>query len=484
MIVVDEVHHAAAKSYTAVLDYFKPKFLLGITATPQRMDGQDIYALCDGNVAYQLHFVEAISRGWLSPFHYYGIYDETDYNQITWLGARYDEKELLHAQLQEDRAAIILRGWERYRQTRTLGFCSSISQANFLSNYFKGQGFRALSLHSRTTEMTRAEAIAALTEGELEIIFTVDLFNEGVDIPSVDTLLFVRPTESLTVFTQQVGRGLRLAEGKSHCVIIDLIGNYRNAEQKLSLIRQDFGSPTNERQSVAETASLQLPAECVIDLEIGIINWLESLLVRKHPRKEKLLSAYGELKRELGRRPSYLELHLHGLAPSNEYQKEFKSYPGFLLWAGELSDEESQAYMQAESWLKEIESTRMTKSYKMVLLFTMLERGGKHWSDPITSLEAAPLFYSYIMGKEYRRKIDFSGKETGGLAAEYNENKMAALIEKMPMKKWSGSSKELVTYANGTIILNREAVTDSSIVYEWTREICLYRLQTYFERKA
>nr|WP_326099512.1 DEAD/DEAH box helicase [Paenibacillus pabuli] len=236
LIVVDEFHHAAAKTYMSVIEHFQPKFLLGITATPDRLDGKDVYALCDGNVAYQMHFIEAIRRGWLAPFQYYGVFDDTDYSQIRWIGTKYDEEQLMAVQLQEEHVETIYAAWVRHKQTRTISFCSSIRQADYLAAYLRSQGVKVLSLHSRTTEMSREEAIRQLDAGELEVVLTVDLFNEGTDIPRVDTLLFVRPTESLTVFTQQVGRGLRLAEGKSHCVIIDLIGNYRNADVKLSLL--------------------------------------------------------------------------------------------------------------------------------------------------------------------------------------------------------------------------------------------------------
>lgn len=250
LIVVDEFHHAAAKSYQSVLLYFQPRFLLGITATPDRMDGKDVFAICDGNVAYQLHFIEAIQKGWLCPFHYYGVYDATDYSQLTWLGTKYDESELLEVQLREEVAANIYEAWMRHKQTRTIAFCSSIMQANFLSDYFSGQGVASLSLHSDTRSMTRQEAILRLEQGELQVIFTVDLFNEGVDIPSVDTLLFVRPTQSLTIFTQQVGRGLRLHDSKQACTIIDLIGNYRNADIKLSLFDMGAGEEALAKESV------------------------------------------------------------------------------------------------------------------------------------------------------------------------------------------------------------------------------------------
>jgi superfamily II DNA or RNA helicase/HKD family nuclease len=235
LIIVDEFHHAAADSYQRVLEYFKPKFLLGITATPDRNDNKDVYAICDGNVAFRLDFLDAIERKWLSPFKYFGVYDDTDYSQITWLGYRYDEEELLQVQLREEMAEKILNVWREKKQTRTIGFCSSIRQADFLSDFFNRKGYKTVSLHSKQVEVGRQSAIKKLEAGELDVIFTVNLFNEGVDIPSVDTLLFVRPTESLTVFTQQIGRGLRLYPGKEHCVIIDLIGNYRNADIKLSL---------------------------------------------------------------------------------------------------------------------------------------------------------------------------------------------------------------------------------------------------------
>jgi superfamily II DNA or RNA helicase/HKD family nuclease len=319
LIVVDEFHHAAAQSYQHVIDYFKRKFLLGITATPDRMDGKDVYAICDGNVAYQIHFIEAIQKQWLAPFHYYGVYDDTDYSQITWLGTKYDEEELLAVQLTEEILGKVYEAWIEHKQTRTISFCSSIRQANTLTNYFKTKGVRAVSLNSKTVDISRGDAIQQLNDGQLDIIFTVDLFNEGVDIPSVDTLLFVRPTESLTVFIQQVGRGLRLHNAKSHCVIIDLISNYRNADVKMQMFNTE---PAKEKGRMDVIPSV--PTGCSIDFDIQDIDLLKELQAKKQPRKEKLLTAYLELKRELGRRPTYLEIHLQGNAPSQEYKQEFK----------------------------------------------------------------------------------------------------------------------------------------------------------------
>ena len=378
LIIIDEFHHAAATTYQRVLDYFKPQFLLGITATPDRNDNKDVYAICNGNVAYRIDFLEAIQRQWLAPFKYVGVYDDTDYSQLTWLGTRYAEEDLLKVQLREEMAENILAAWKEHKQTRTLVFCSSIRQAVFLSGYFNKQGYKTVSLHSKQVDISRTKAISMLEKGELDAIFTVDLFNEGVDIPAVDTLLFVRPTESLTVFTQQVGRGLRLHPDKEACVIIDLIGNYRNADIKLSVF--DTNHEDKKKNVIIEPAVPQL---CSFDLDVQVINLLEEMARKKHPRRQKLYDDYFSLKQELGRRPSYLELHLKGGSESSFYKQEFKSYVGFLLWANELSEREQEVFRRYEPWIVEVEKTVMTKSYKMVVLKVMLDRGVDMWFQPI-----------------------------------------------------------------------------------------------------
>jgi len=480
LIIVDEFHHAAAASYQSLISYFTPRFLLGITATPDRMDGKDVYALCDGNIAYQIHFIEAIRRGWLSPFRYFGVYDETDYTKIRWLGTRYDEEQLAAVQLREQYAAKIYEAWTRHRQTRTIGFCSSIRQADFLTEHFRRQGATAVSLHSGTVGITRQEAIRKLSAGELDVIFTVDLFNEGVDIPAVDTLLFVRPTESLTVFTQQVGRGLRVADGKTHCTIIDLIGNYRNADVKLRLFTD---RKEEKRFTKTENLIAAIPDNCSIQLETKVINLLDELGRKKLPQRERLLQAYLDLKNELGRIPTYLELHLQGRANSLEYRSAFGSYVGFLNWAGQLSEEESEIFYRYEPWLRDVEKTVMTKSYKMVVLLYMLERGEDRWTDPVTPEEAAPFFHRYLTEKEYRKRIDFSDKETIRLW-KYDEKRVSRLIARMPMTKWSSDKGSMTTFENNVFALKIAPSADEKrILYKWTKEICLYRLHWHFERK-
>ncbi|SCL85916.1 Uncharacterized protein BCRIVMBC120_00890 [Bacillus wiedmannii] len=478
LIIVDEFHHAAANSYQRVLDYFDPNFLLGITATPDRNDFRDIYSICDGNVAYRIDFMEAIQRGWLSPFHYYGVHDDTDYSQIRWIGNKYDREELTQIQLREELALNILEAWKKYKKTRTIVFCSSIRQAVFLSTYFNENGYSTISLHSETKHISREHAINQLDNNELDAIFTVDLFNEGVDIPSVDTLLFVRPTESLTIFTQQIGRGLRLHEHKEYCVVIDLIANYRNADIKMQMLRVDDGkTKRNGTQKI-------LPAGCTVEFELEAKQLLDELLKKKMPRKEKLQQGYQTVKIDLGRRPTYLELHKLGTEESKEYRQEFKSYVGFLAWNDELTELEKTVFLHCEAWLQEVETTGMAKSYKMLLLLAMLQRGKEEWYHPISPEEVAPFFHQFLMEKEYRKRIDFSDKQAKRMW-EYDEEKISKLIATMPMTKWSGSSKGLLSFDENFFSLNMDVrKEDEEILFKWTKEICEYRLHTYFGRRT
>lgn len=472
LIVIDEFHHAAAPTYNRLIEYFEPAFLLGITATPDRLDNKDVYAICDGNVAIEVHFLDAIAHKWLSPFHYYGIRDEIDYGQIRWLGTQYDEEQLTAAQLQEDVVKKIFDNWLKHKQTRTIGFCSSVKQATYLTNYFAKQGVKAEVLTGGNTRGERKTIREQLIHGEIDIIFTVDLFNEGVDIPTVDTLLFVRPTESLAIFTQQIGRGLRLAEGKSHCTIIDCIGNYRNADRKLRLF---YPQLLPNKKFVPEHTHMIPGTDCVVNIDLDVIDLLKEIIKKNSSYKEQILDAYMNVKTELGRRPSYLEMYLQSGFYDINIAREFGSYVGMLKEADELTPEELTAFEKHEQLLVEIEKTAMTKSYKMVILKGMLERGAANWYKAITAPELAPSFTKYLANPT-RNRIDTINPAV---------KKVISLIEKMPMTKWSGSSKGLLYFEDGTFGFNVEIEPDmQEMIYEWVKEICEFRLNRYFARKA
>ncbi len=479
LIVVDEFHHAAAPTYERLLNHFEPQFLLGITATPDRMDNKDVYALCDGNVAISIHFLEAIERSWLAPFTYYGVYDDTDYAAIPWRGTHYDEQELLQLQLREGFAQKIFEEWDRYKQTRTLVFCSSVKQAIYMNNFFRSQGVKSIALHGQSHPQERKTARTLLDSGEITLIFTVDLFNEGVDIPKVDTLVFIRPTESLAVYTQQIGRGLRIAEGKSHCVIIDFIGNYRNADLKLAVFNKE------EKKSGHQAIEPLVPASCEFNLDVHVIDLLKEMRKKRAPRKEAVVNAYHELKKELGRRPTYLEFHLRANIDANIVKQEFGSYFGVLAYGKELTENEQDVWLKYQVWFIEVEKTGMNKSYKMVVLNYLLSKGVPSWLEPVTPEEVAPYFHRYLTEKDYRMNIDLNDVQ-GKKLRLFDEKRMASLIANMPMTKWSGSAKnELVSFQQNhfkvELDLSRE---EHEVVYHWTKEIVDYRLHAYFERKS
>ena len=221
-IVIDEFHHAVNDQYQRIVNYFKPQFLLGLTATPERMDGRNIYEICDYNVPYEISLKEAINKGMLVPFHYYGIFDDTDYSKLHIVRGRYDEKELNETYIGNvHRYELIYKYYCKYGSRQALGFCCSKEHAREMAREFSSRGIPSVAVFSDASgEYTekRNVAIQKLKNGEIRAIFSVDMFNEGVDITSVDMVMFLRPTESPIVFLQQLGRGLRKCRGK------DLLG--------------------------------------------------------------------------------------------------------------------------------------------------------------------------------------------------------------------------------------------------------------------
>ncbi len=264
-IIIDEFHHVGAKSYKSLVNYFKPKFFLGLTATPNRTDNIDILQYCGNNLIYKKDLIDGIKLKLLSNFNYKGIIDKyVDYTKITWRGKKFDEAQLEKSLNKTKRAEYIYNNWVKYKQSRTLGFCASINHCNFMEDYFKSKGAKVVSVHSKS-DTNRGEAIRQLSEKKIDIIFSVDLFNEGVDIPTVDTIMMLRPTESKILFIQQFGRGLRRAdaEGKKFVNIIDFIGNHKTFLEKPAALF-DFDLNSKEIGSFLQKykdQSLNLPDE-------------------------------------------------------------------------------------------------------------------------------------------------------------------------------------------------------------------------------
>lgn len=236
-IIIDESHHTAAASYKKVAEYFEPDFFLGLTATPARMDGENILLYYGNNLVFEMNQSDAIKQGYLANLRYLGLLDNVDYSNIYYNGFRYDVNDLNKLLMIEKRDTAILEKFAELAATKkTIGFCVSIEHADWCAQKFREAGYDAVAIHSkiedRNTEgayQSASDIIVAFDQGKHQIVFVVDMLNEGIDIPDVECLLMLRPTESNTILTQQIGRGLRLASGKEEVLVLDFIGNYRTA---------------------------------------------------------------------------------------------------------------------------------------------------------------------------------------------------------------------------------------------------------------
>lgn len=270
-IIVDEFHHAAASSYQGLLQHYKPQILLGLTATPERLDGKNILEYFDERIASEMRLAEAIDRKLLSPFLYFGISDSVDYSHLSWKG-KYEISELENIYTADTkRASLVLNTVYRYvkdiNDVHGLGFCVSISHANFMADYFNEHGVPSIALSSKSVDDIRDDAKKDLVDRKINFIFVVDLYNEGVDIPEVNTILFLRPTESSTVFLQQLGRGLRLHPNKECLTVLDFIGQAHKKYNFESKFRAMIGPNRKSVRGIIDEGFTSLPRGCYIQLE-------------------------------------------------------------------------------------------------------------------------------------------------------------------------------------------------------------------------
>lgn len=271
-IVVDEFHHAAAKSYQKVLEFYEPKILLGLTATPERMDGKDILSYFNNRIAAEIRLTDALNQKLLSPFQYFCITDSIDLSPLTWRGNGYDLRELENVYSSDKiRASQVLKSVKKYvtdmNEVKGLGFCAGVEHAKFMARMFNKWNVPSIALHGKSDAETRESAKAKLLQGDIKFIFVVDIYNEGVDIPAVNTTLFLRPTESITVFLQQLGRGLRLSEGKECLTVLDFIGQAHQNYSFEDKFRALIGKTKHSVKYYIENGFANLPRGSFIELE-------------------------------------------------------------------------------------------------------------------------------------------------------------------------------------------------------------------------
>ena len=489
-IVIDEFHHAVNDQYQRIVNYFKPQFLLGLTATPERMDGRNIYEICDYNVPYEISLKEAINKGMLVPFHYYGIFDDTDYSRLHIVRGRYDEKELNETYIGNvHRYELIYKYYCKYGSRQALGFCCSKEHAREMAREFSSRGIPSVAVFSDASgEYTekRNVAIQKLKNGEIRAIFSVDMFNEGVDITSVDMVMFLRPTESPIVFLQQLGRGLRKCRGKEFLTVLDFIGNYEKAGRVRFLLE---GKSDMYREGCHLSDTLRFPDDCMVDFDLKLID-LFAEMDRKHLKlKDQVINEYFRVKDLLGKRPTRLDLftymddNIYETAITHSKDNPFKRYLEFLNDLGELSQIEVEFYKGiGREFISLLENTNMSKVYKMPVLMAFYNN-----SDVLMEVSEKQLLSSW-------KEFFSTGTNWKDLDKNMTLQKYKDISDKDHLKKILAMPVHFLLESGKGFFVKNDDVTlglreelrpliDNPVMIRQMKDVIDYRTMDYYQRR-
>ena len=327
-LVIDEFHHGATEHYQNVIDYFDPEFMLGMTATPERTDRRSILALVGNNLIYEVTAGEAIQRGFLAPFRYHVLRDDVDYTNIKHNGIRYDVRDLNRSLTIFARDAAII---EKYRamtgEAKAIAFCVSIEHAERAAEHFRAAGIPSEAIHSKLADEELERRVGAFRRNDFKVAFVRDLFNEGVDIPDVRVLLFMRPTESKMIFTQQLGRGLRLFPGKSGVDVLDFIGNYVNAGRVVEYLASVGGGLTVG--AGYEKPLFSYDNGCEVHFEQAALDVI-SVATIDAPDENSLIAEFFQIYGRLMRTPTLNEVQCGGRYAIRHYVARFGTWTRFL----------------------------------------------------------------------------------------------------------------------------------------------------------
>ena len=445
-IVIDECHHLTASSYRGILKYFNPKILLGLTATPERMDGGDIKEDFHGRIAAEIRLPEALNAKLLSPFQYFGISDSIDISQVQWQKGKYVPSELSKIYTSSDRrVGEIIKALAKYTrdiyEVRALGFCVSVEHAQFMAEKFCLSGFKADYLTSQN-DGNRDVIKGQLLKKEINFLFVVDIFNEGVDIPEIDTVLFLRPTESLTIFLQQLGRGLRLAEGKDSLTVLDFVGNARPEYNFENKFRALIGKTSTPVKKEVEDNFPHLPLGCSIVLEkkakdviLGNITAATNLNSLQLIQKVKLFQNQTTLELNLKNFITFFDIPLQLLYKKN---RNF-GWKRLCQMAGVLEDFQSDNEIQILSAIKNKWLSTASSSYFNFIL-ELAKKGFNIQLESSTEVEksmALMLHYDVWQNAGGFPSLEDSIKEIGknNVLVEEIIELMEILIDKIDFKE-------------------------------------------------
>ena len=483
-IIIDEFHHAAATTYRRLIDHFEPKFLLGLTATPERTDGGDLLGLCQENLVYRCDLVRGIQEELLSPFEYYGVPDRVDYTNIPWRSRRFDEAALTSAVSTHARAQNALEQLQRVEAKRTIGFCCSQQHADFMAEYFRKAGMRVAAVHSGPESDPRSRSLEALERGELDIVFAVDMFNEGLDIPSIDTVLMLRPTESSILWLQQFGRGLRKSADKLRLKVVDYIGNHRTFLVKLRSMMQpllkvgESDSEIRRGLEILKRGEAVLPEGCSVTYELETIELIEEIL-RPANQVDAMSAFYRDFKEQHDQRPTALEAYHAGYNP-RAVRATHGSWYGYVRSMGGLGLEDQRVLEQAQEFMQVIESTSMTKSYKMLVLLAMLQLDRMPGSIRIEELCQA---VRRIASRSSVLRADIGDKHLE------SDQRLRKHLESNPIQAWigqaSGRGKAYFEYEGEEFRWQGPSdIADRERFALLVRELVEWRLAEYLDRSG
>lgn len=487
-LIIDEFHHAVNEQYRNIVEYFKPKFMLGLTATPERMDGKNIYEICDYNVPYEITLKDAINKGMLVPFHYYGIFDSTDYSKMHMVKGRYDEKELNETYIGNvKRYDLIYKYYCKYGSKRALGFCCSRAHASDMAREFCNRGIPAVAVYSNSDgefSEDRKTAIDKLKSGEIRVIFSVDMFNEGVDITSIDMVMFLRPTESPVVFLQQLGRGLRKSRGKEYLNVLDFIGNYEKAGCVRYLLT---GNKKNVPYNPADHSDF--PDDCMIDFDMRLIDLFTEMDRKGLKIKERINNEFLRVKDLLDKVPTridfftYVDDQIYELMIGHAKDNPLKNYLEYLKRYEFLSEDEKILYHGiGREFINYIETTNMSKVYKMPVLKAFYNHGRVQ-----KSVTEEQLLTSW---KEFfETGTNWKDLQNGMTYEKYknisNEEHIKKIIQ-MPVKYLLKSGAGFFVQKEGAVLsLSDElskVIDNNAFVYHM-KDAVEYRIMDYYQRR-
>ena len=455
------------------------------------MDGRNIYELCDYNVPYEISLKEAINKGMLVPFHYYGIYDETDYSSLHLVKGRYDEKELNENYIGNvKRYDLIYKYYRKYRSKRALGFCCSRQHAEDMAKEFCKRGIESVAVYSNADgafSEDRDKAIKMLKKQEITVIFAVDMFNEGVDIASLDMVMFLRPTESPIVFLQQLGRGLRISKGKEYLNVLDFIGNYEKAGRAPLLLS---GEKTFGEKAAYDYGDLEYPDDCIVDFDMRLIDLFRELNKKSLFVKERIKQEFYRVKDLLdGKVPSRVELFTYMDDDIYQYcirhakENPFRRYLEFINEMQELSVEEKAVYSGiGREFLSLIETTDMQKVYKMPILYSFYNEGNVRLAVTDDDVLAAwKKFFDYGTNwKDFATDISYDDYKA------MTDRQHLSKAKSMPIKFLKASGKGFFIDKEGYALALREdleTVIGNEAFRKHMKDILEYRTMEYYRRR-